>query len=86
MMDAPPGSYTGYAWHSSEALDAVDVVPGAPVHQGTTVADRMVLAVTLERLVAAEGVGVVPGPLYAEIGRLMWRISSSAVTDCTTFV
>ena len=38
-----------------ETLDAVDVVLGAFIHQGTVVTDRMMLPVTLERLVAAEG-------------------------------
>lgn len=42
-----------------ESLDAVDVVLGSPIHQGLAVAHRMVLAQSLEGVVAPEGVRVV---------------------------
>lgn len=42
-----------------EALDAVDVILGAFVDQRFVVTDRMVLAVSAQRTIAPEGVGVV---------------------------
>jgi len=40
------------------AFDAVDVVPGTPVHQRVGVPGRMMLAPTFERVVAPEGIGI----------------------------
>ena len=42
-----------------ESLDAVNMILGAPIHQRFTVTDRMMLAQSLQGIVAAEGVSIV---------------------------
>ena len=46
--------------------------------------DRVMLAVAPERLIAAEGIGVVDRALA--VCERMWPVSSSAETDSTTLV
>ena len=45
-----------------ESLNAVDVILGTPIDQNLTVVNGVVLAQTLERIIAPEGVGVVDRP------------------------
>ncbi len=59
----PPVIVQNMLRKAPESLDAVDMVLGSPINQGLAMADGMVLAQPLERVVASEGIRVVDGTL-----------------------